>query len=156
MKTSEDTALALLLALLSLCRDGAAGYETARRDMPDESIRGELERFGKVRAKMVDELKTRIRELRGDPDDAPRSSLAEMHRRWMDVVAGGSGNPVHAVLTEVQRAEDLIVGGYRQALKQRDVDPATKRLLEQHYENAQTAHDRVKQLRDRTAYTLPH
>ncbi|WP_289489951.1 hypothetical protein, partial [Klebsiella pneumoniae] len=58
-------------------------------------------------------------------------------------------DPNHAILAEVERAERLAVAGYRQALKDHELDPTTRRMIERHYEWAQAAHDRVNQLLDR-------
>lgn len=151
MTTSDDAALAILQGLLRLSRDSVEGYLTALRDIADDGIAKELERFRAQRAKMVDELAQRIRDLRGAPDPRPTVAGAA-HRAWIDARAGGEANPSQTILAEIERGEDLAVDAFRQALKEHDIDATTRRLIEAHYELVQTAHDRVKQLRDRANY----
>jgi uncharacterized protein (TIGR02284 family) len=151
MTTSDDRALALLHALLRICRDSAEGYVTAERDLPDREVARELDRYRQQRLKVAEELQQRIRDLRGDPDAGPTLPGA-LHRAWMDARSGGAANPVEALLTEIERGEDMAVDAFRQALAETDIDAATRRMLERHYELVQAAHDRVKQLRDRANY----
>lgn len=151
MTTSDDRALALLQALLHICRDSAEGYATADRDLPDREIAAELDRYRQQRLKIIRELENRIRELRGDPDASPTAAGA-VHRAWIDARGVAAANPTEALLVEIERGEDLAVDAFRQALKESDIDAATRRLLEHHYELVQAAHDRVKQLRDRTNF----
>lgn len=149
MTTSDDAALAILQGLLRTSLDSAEGYATALRDLADSHVARELERFRAQRLKMVCELTQRIRDLRGDPNANPTIAGA-VHRTWMDARAGADANPNHALLAEIERGEDLAVDMFRQALKEHDIDATTRGLIERHYEQVQTAHDRVKQLRDRS------
>jgi uncharacterized protein (TIGR02284 family) len=148
MRTSDDTALALLHSLLPLYRDSAAGYETAARDVPDAELAALFERYRQDRLKIVQETADRIVALRGDPNVAPTVSGAA-HRAWMDYRSGSAPNAAQALLTEIERGEDLAVDAVQQALKEHDIDVATHHLFERQYELIKAAHDRIKQLRDR-------
>ncbi len=152
MTTSDDRALSLLHALLQISRDSEAGYETAARNIPDARLWRELEPYRKQRAKVIRELVERIRDLRGDPDVAP-SGASAVHRAWMQFRAMEDRAPNKAVLAEVERGESLATEAYKQALREHDIDAATRRLFERHYEWVQAAHDRVKQLLDRVPTT---
>lgn len=150
MQTSDDAALALLHSMLRICRDSAAGYETAARDVLEPELAKEFERFRADRLRIVKEIEDRLVALRGDPH-ANSTVAGAAHRAWMDFRSGSSDHPTQALLEEVERGEDLAVDAIRQALKERDIDVATRRMFEQHYERIQGAHDRIKQLRDRAA-----
>lgn len=154
MTTSNDRTLALLHALLRICRDSAEGYARAERDLHDREIAGELEGYRHQRQKIVAELEHRIGELRGDPKASPTVPGA-LHRAWMDLRSLTNPHPNEALLTEMERGEDVAVDAFRQALDEPDIDAATRRLLEHHYELVQAAHDRVKQLRDRSNFARP-
>jgi uncharacterized protein (TIGR02284 family) len=150
MTTSDDRALSLLHVLLQICRDSEAGYETAERNIPDAKLWREFEPFRKQRGKIVKELADRIRNLRGDPD-LPPSGAAKLHRAWIELRSMADPDANQAVLAEVERGEAFAVEAYRQALKEHDVDAATRKMFEHHYELVQAAHDRVKQLLDRSS-----
>ena len=149
MTTSDDRALALLHGLLQICRESAKGYTTAESNVPDAALWREFEPFHKQRLKMIGELEDRIRDLRSDPS-VPASGAAALHRAWIEFRATADERPNLAVLAEVERGEAITVDAYRQSLKEHDIDAATHKLFERHYEWAQTAHDRVKQLLERT------
>jgi uncharacterized protein (TIGR02284 family) len=148
MKTSDDAALALLHSMLRICRDSVEGYATAARDVPDAELAAVFERYRTERVKLVSELEDRIVALRGDAHASPTLGGA-VHRAWMDYRAGSDSNPSQALLAEIERGEDMAVTAIRQALKEHDIDDATRRLFEHLYELIQAAHDRIKQLRDR-------
>jgi uncharacterized protein (TIGR02284 family) len=148
MTTSDERALALLHALLQIGRESEAGYVTAERQVPDAKLWREFEPYRKQRTKIVRELEQRIRDLRGDPNAAP-STAAVLHRNWIRLRTQADSAPNHAVLAEVERGEAFAVEAYRQALKEHDIDAATRQLFEHQYEFVQAAHDRVKQLLDR-------
>lgn len=149
MRPEEDIALSTLLALLRIYRDSAEGYATAARDLPDLEVRRELEPYRKELLRLVKECAKRIRVLRGDPDDAPATAAGGVHRTWMDLRSATAANPTAALLTEMERGEDIAVDAIKAALRTDGIDPATHALLQTHYEKIQAAHDRVKQLRDR-------
>lgn len=151
MQTSDDGTLTVLRSLLQVCQDSAEGYATAERDFPDLEFVNELEQRRKQRLKILTELQRRIRDLRGDPDVNP-STAGAVHRKWMDFKSETAANPTEALLTEMERGEDLAVDAFREALKREDLDAATRKMLQHHYELVQAAHDRVKQLRDRANY----
>jgi uncharacterized protein (TIGR02284 family) len=150
MTTSDDRALSLLHGLLQLCRESVAGYETAEREVPDAKLWREFEPFRKQRMGMVEELEQRIRDLRGDPDTAP-SGVAALHRAWLSLRAEADPSPNRGVLAEVERAESLLAQAYAQGTKEHDIDASTRRLTERHYELAQTAASRIRQLLERAS-----
>ena len=149
MTTSDDRALELLHGLLLVARESVAGYATAEQNVPDPRLWREFEPYRTARAKIVVELEQRIRELRGDPTQPP-SGAAALHRRWIELRASGSSAPNHAVLAEVERAESMAARAFADALKEHDIDAATRKLFERHYERVQAAYDRIKQLLERT------
>lgn len=154
MTTSNDQTLALLHALLRICRDSVEGYARAERDLPDRSLAAEFEGYRRQRQKIVAELENRIRDLRGDPDASPTAAGA-LHRAWMDLRAIAGAHPNETVLVEMERGEDFAADAFRQALREPEIDAATRHVLEHHYELVQTAHDRVKQWRDRSNLARP-
>jgi uncharacterized protein (TIGR02284 family) len=151
MKLSDDAALALLHTLLRVCEDSAEGYAIAERDVVDPDWARQFAQFGHQRRKLAEEIQHRITNLRGDARAKPTLTGA-VHRAWMDYRAGADANPLRALLAEIERGEDFAVDAYRQALKERDIDATTLQLIQRQYESVQAAHDRIKQLRDRTDY----
>ncbi len=148
MQTSDEGTLTRLRLLLRITEDSEQGYVTAEQGLSDIDLVRELEKYRKERSKIAAELRKRIRDLRGDPD-VGTTAVGALHRRLIEVRAEHSANPTEAVLSEVERGEDVAVDAFRAALRQTDIDALSRKALEHHYELVQAAHDRVKQLRDR-------
>lgn len=149
MTNSDDRALDVLYALLQVTRESVAGYTVAERNVPDATIWRELEPYRKARMKLLGDIEGRVRVLRGDPDQ-PTSASAALHRRWIEFRATADADPNGAVLAEVERAEAFATRAFADSLNEHDLDPLTRKLIEHGYELVQAAHDRVKQLLERS------
>lgn len=150
MIKTDESALALLNSLTTVCHDGQAGYEIAAKNMMDPALQRALGELAAQRMRFADELAARVKVLRGEP--VRRGSLAgSLHRRWIDLQAANTTARVHSILAECERAEDISVKAYRAALQIPDVDEQTRALVQRQYEQVQLAHDRVRQMRDAPA-----
>lgn len=151
MKLSDEPALAALNTLLAVCSDSQQGYETAAADITDPELARVFNGYAEQRVKFADELHERVRTLRGTPDMSGTIG-GDIHRAWMDVKAANAKAQHHAVLVECERADALAAMAYASALKTRDLDEDTRRLIQRQYEQVQAAHDRIRQLRDSEVY----
>jgi uncharacterized protein (TIGR02284 family) len=151
MKLSDDTALNGLNQLLQVCRASQRGYQQAVTNASDPDLARLFSDYAGQRSKYIAELEDRIRTLRSDPAQGTLPG-ASMHQGWMEVKSASAFAPLHALLEECERGEDMAVAAYRTALQQRDMDEQSRRLIQRQYEGVQAAHDRVRQLRDSATY----
>lgn len=151
MKLTDEPALSALAALHSICNDSQEGYEHAANDANDPELKRIFNDYAVQRMKFVEEIHDRIKVLRGDLK-MDGSLGGDLHRAWMDVRAASSSAQNHTVLVECERAEDMAVKAYGEALNVRDLDDATRKLVQRQYESVQAAHDRIRQLRDSATY----
>lgn len=153
MIKTDDQAISVLQALLPVCHESHLGYQAAAGDVNDPDLARILGEYAAQRRKFADEIRERLKTLRVEPADLARGTVGGVvHRAWMDSRATRGRARMHAVLEECERADDLAVAAYREALRAPDVDQATRSLIQRHYERVQAAHDRVQQLRDSPAY----
>jgi uncharacterized protein (TIGR02284 family) len=151
MTTNDNKTLLVLNSLIRAGRDAEQGYLAAADGVTEPELVQLFAGYALQRAKFVGELQERVRLLRGTPEN--NGSLAgEVHRTWMEFKAAIEANDTHAVLSECERGEDMAVMACREALAERDIDNQTRGIIQRHYEFVQAAHDRVRQLRDSTAY----
>lgn len=150
MNTDHDKTISLLNDLIEICQDGHHGFATAAEDAEDQDLRSIFEQYAMERSRFATELQTRIRSLGGDPDQHGSVS-GKLHRGWIDLKSAIASNEPHAVLAECERGEDAAVKAYREALE-KDLDLATRDIIARQYSSIQSAHDRVKQLRDSAKY----
>lgn len=151
MNLSDEPALTVLNLLLTVCTDSQRGYEAAAADISEPDLARLFNTNAEQRMKFADALHARIRTLRGTPD-MTGTPAGDIHRAWMDVKAANAAAKHHAVLVECERADALAAKAYQEALKTRDLDQETRRLVQEQYEAVQAAHSRVRQLRDSETY----
>jgi uncharacterized protein (TIGR02284 family) len=149
VQSSDEPTLQLLNLLIQVGKDAEQGYQTAALDIADEALARLFTDYAAERMKFVVELQQRVKTLRGDP--ARQGTLAAtLHRGWLDLKAALESGDPHAILTECERGEDMALVAYREALAAPDIDEDSRRMIQRQYEAVQAAHDRVRQLRDRT------
>jgi uncharacterized protein (TIGR02284 family) len=148
MHSSDEETLRLLNLLVQVSKDAEQGYQTAALDVADPALARLFAVYAAQRMKFVVELQQRVKLLRGDP--AQSGSVAgAVHRGWIDLQSALQSGQPHAILVECERAEDVGLAVYREALQEAELDADSRRLIQRQYEAVQAAHDRVRQLRDR-------
>jgi len=151
MITNDDTALLVLKDLILAGRDAEQGYQLAADRAKQPELVELFESYALQRRQFLRELEERVRTLRGTPPSG--SSIGGViHRGWIGLTAALESAEAHALLAECERGEDFSVKAYGAALSEADVDAQTRQLIQQHYEQVQAAHDRVRQLRDSATY----
>jgi uncharacterized protein (TIGR02284 family) len=153
MIKTDEASLGVLNTLIAVNHDAQAGYETAAADARDRALSRFLGEAAAQRMEFVDELYRRVRGLRGKPVERG-SIVGRIHRAIIDAKAANEDAPDHALLVECERAEDVAVRAYRDALQVRDVDEQTRKIIQRQYELVQLAHDQVREKRDSPAYAM--
>ena len=148
---SEKT-LAVLARLIETCRDGQLGFATAADHLHDPELREFFRAAAAQRAGFLADLQERVRSLGGTPESSSSVS-ATLHRGWIGLRAALATHEAHAVLAECERAEDVAVEQYREAVPTPDLDPATRELVSRQAAAVLATHDRVKLLRDAAVYS---
>jgi len=154
MKTENDKTIGVLKDLIETCKDGHHGFTTAAEDAKDLELKSLFQQFASEREQFARELQTRIRSLGGDPDQSG-SVAGSLHRGWMDLKTAIASHDAHSVLAECERGEDAAVKAYREALD-KDIDLATRDIVSRQFAAVQTAHNRVRSLRDSAKYAVHH
>lgn len=151
MTTNDDTTLLVLNQLLVANKDAKEGYHTAAEAASVPELVELFKGYATQRSTYVTEIEDRIRTLRSSPAKSG-SSLGALHRGWMGIKTAMEARETHALLSEVERGEDMSLRVYASALKEQNIDDISRRLIQEQYEQVQAAHDRVRQLRDSPAY----
>ena len=132
--------------LIETCRDGQEGFKQAAAGVERSDLKSLFFEFSQQRAKFVGELQDIVRTLGGDPENAG-SFAGSIHRGWINIKSVVTGNDEGAILNECERGEDAAKKAYTEALE--TALPAyVQQQVQDQYTAVQTAHDRVKALRD--------
>ena len=139
----------VLNGLIETTLDSMKGYRDACEDTT--GTYGELfSRMANERSRVAADLQAHVRSHGGDPEDD--SSIAgALHRGFMNLKDAVTGRDDKAVIDEVERGEDHIKGKYETALKDKDLSPDCRAVVERAFQSVREGHDRVSAIKHTTA-----
>src|SRR5690349_11489973 len=135
-----------LNGLIETCIDGQKGFEAAAEAIEDPQLKQELKQYSEQRGDFAHELQ-RLVASSGEDAKEHGSASGALHRGWMDLRKAVSSNDAHAILAECERGEDSALEAYREALDE-PLPPQLALPVASQYQAIQSAHDRVRDLRD--------
>lgn len=140
--------------LLETTENGHKGFEEAAQKLDDDgnpTLAAEMRELSQQRLRMSNELKA-VAAAEGAPienGDGKGTVAGAMHRSFMALRDALTGDDPHAVLAAAEQGEDHAKTEYERALDD-DLPGSVRSVIERQYGEVQTAHDRVKELRDAT------
>ncbi len=152
VKEAEELDSPLISELQSIIRllvDSEKGFTDAASNIENAEIASLFRSFVGERASMA----TDLQDVLGDSgNEAPTTGtvVGTLHRTWLDLRSAISGQDSYAILSEAERGEDYIKGEYEKALRMVWGDRIHS-ILSTQYLQIKTAHDRVRNLRDKFA-----
>jgi conserved hypothetical protein len=143
---TNDNVISTVNGLIETCRDGQEGFKQAAEGVERSDLKTLFYEFSQQRATFVGELQDLVRTLGGDPENSG-SIAGTLHRGWINIKSVVTGKDEEAVLNECERGEDSAKKVYKDALE--TVLPShVQQIVQDQYTAVQSAHDRVKALRD--------
>ena len=139
---SNDEVISTLNNLITTCRDGQNGFQTAMEGVEDSHLKMSFAEFSQQRAHFVGELQEQVRSLGGDPENTG-SVAASLHRGWMDIKAVITSKDEAAILAECERGEASAVKQYQEAL-QANLPAPVQEIVAKHLSAVYEAHNRIK------------
>jgi uncharacterized protein (TIGR02284 family) len=140
----------ILNDLIETLEDGQEGFRTAATDVTSQSVKDLFAECSLQRVKYIAELQALVKS-QGDAEPADSTSLkSKVHRGWMNLKAVLTSKDEHAILAECERGEDYAVAQFKKAAEA-DLPPEIKATVQAQYEGVKSAHDRVRDARDRLA-----
>jgi uncharacterized protein (TIGR02284 family) len=98
------------------------------------------------REDVAERLQEAVTVMGGEPEDHG-SFLASAHRSFMGLKETVMGNDEQAVVSEVERGEDVIKAKYEAALEDTDLSPSTRSLIADCYTSVKQGHDQMRDLK---------
>lgn len=150
MSTSFTSIASVLNSLIEICKDGQQGFSDAAETVKNPDYKSLFSELASQRLLYIGELRRLVLSL-GESVEEHGSVAGAVHRGWLDLKAALSSGDEHAVLAECERGEDFAVARYKVAVAHDEMPENIRATIEQQYMGVQAAHDRVRELRDRTA-----
>ncbi len=147
MTTTTKPLVQTLNSLIQTTKDGEKGYTNAAENTTNPELKSLFTEYAAARSQFAIELQNLVKIYGGEPE-TESGVAAAVHRGWIDFKSVLTGKGDHAVLAECERGEDSAVASYRDALSESELPAEVLRLIQEHYTQIQSAHDRVKALRD--------
>jgi len=145
MADNEKT-LDVLRELIEVCKDGELGYAHAAGIVTDPNLKSYFQTQSLERARLLEDLRQTAKTL-GDKPEIAGTTAGALHRLWFEAKADlGLGD--QAILNSVEQGEDRAKHAYEEALR-KEIAPGIRSLLQQQAQSVFTAHDYVRDLRDK-------
>jgi len=142
----NDKVISTLNGLIETCKDGQDGFKVAAEGVERSDLKSLFYEFSQQRSQFAGELQTLVQTLGGDPENSG-SLGASLHRGWINIKSAVTGKDEGSVLNECERGEDSAKNAYKEALEQK-LPSHVMDTVQTQYASIQSAHDRVKALRD--------
>jgi uncharacterized protein (TIGR02284 family) len=142
----SNSAISTLNTLIATTIDSVTGYEDSAQNVHDERLREVFRSRADERQRVVEELRSEVRRLGGDPEDSG-SFMGKTHQRFEDLKAAITGRDEKSIINEVERGEDYLKDKWQTALQSGDLNGETHDIVERCYQSVKQGHDQISQLK---------
>ena len=142
--TSHD--IRTLNGLIATTIDSVDGYRTSAQDVDNPRFAEMFTARAAERSSVVEQLRAEVKRLGGNPED-DGTALAAGHRAFVNLKSAVAGRDDKAIVNEVERGEDHIKAKYEAALKDDDLSPQCRSLVEMAFGSVKSGHDQMRDLK---------
>ena len=132
--------------LIETTVDSINGYEDSAKNIENERLRETFRQRADERQQVVQELRSEVRRLGGDPEDSG-TLLGKAHQRFEDLKAAITGRDEKAIINEVERGEDYLKAKFETALEGGNLTGESRMVVERAYQSVRAGHDQMSQLK---------
>jgi uncharacterized protein (TIGR02284 family) len=144
--THSDTEIATLNTLTATLIDSVNGYEDAASNSESSRFQQMFRECAQERNQAVEELRSEIRRLGGNPED-DGSFMGKTHQRFLDLKAAVMGRDEQAIVNEVERGEDYLKEKFETALSGDTLSGEGRTIVERVYQSVRSGHDKMSALK---------
>lgn len=135
-----------LNSLIATTIDSIDGYEEAAKDATNQRYATLFRERAAERRQVADQLKAEVRRLGAEPED-DGTLLAGAHRMFLTLRDTVTGTDDRAVIAEVERGEDHIKAKFEAAIKDDDLDPQCRAVVERCFTSVKQGHDQMSAIK---------
>ena len=142
----HSTEISTLNTLIATTIDSVTGYEDSAKNIDNERFRETFRKRADERQDVVEQLRSEVRRLGGDPEDGG-SFMGKAHQRFEDLKAAITGRDEKSIINEVERGEDYLRDKWQAALQSGDLKGESQELAQRCYQSVKAGHDQMSQLK---------
>ncbi|HEX2802670.1 MAG TPA: PA2169 family four-helix-bundle protein [Sphingomicrobium sp.] len=142
----RDTEVGVLETLTTTVIDSVNGYEDAAKNSENSRFEQIFRERASERRQVVDNLRSEIRRLGGDPPD-DGSFMGKTHQTWLDLKAAVTGRDDQRIINSVEAGEDYLKEKFETALNSGDLSGEARQVIESAYQSVRKGHDQMSQLK---------
>jgi len=142
---NTDHDLRVVNSLIETTIDSVDGYREAGKETQNATLRTLFERRASERQASVAALQAYVVSQGGKPED-DGTVLAKAHRVFVDLRSAMSKGD-EAVVKEVERGEDHIKHKYEDAVKDVELTPSARDVIDKAYASVKQGHDEMSRLK---------
>ena len=146
MNDTNSHDVGVLNGLIKTTIDSVNGYRAAAEAKESSQFVAMFFDRANEREDVAERLQEAVTGMGGNPED-DGSLLASAHRTFMDLKTTVMGNDEQAVVSEVERGEDVIKAKYESALEDSALSPTTRSLIADCYTSVKRGHDQMRDLK---------
>lgn len=146
MNDTNSHDVGVLNGLIKTTIDSVNGYRAAAEAKESSQFVAMFFDRANEREDVAERLQQAVTGMGGNPED-DGSLLASAHRTFMDLKETVMGNDEQAVVSEVERGEDVIKAKYESALEDTALSPSTRSLIADCYTSVKQGHDQMRDLK---------
>ena len=144
MDKSHD--IDVLNTLIATTLDSVKGFREAAEDSKVPNHTQFFREMAEERSRVASDLQAHVRMHGGDPR-TESSTAGALHRTWLNIREAITGGDEDAIIREVENGEDYIKGKFEAALRDEDLSPDCRVMLEQCMTSIRKGHDRASAMK---------
>jgi len=142
METQTQSLTGKLNHLIAIAEDGKNGYESAGKDVKDETLKSLFLRFSAERDGYLTQLQNHVRDL--DADTGKAGPAGTLHRAWIDIKAVLTSGNKNAIINACITGEDYAIMEYDKVIELIKSDSPLKQMLVSQRSGIQAALSSIK------------
>jgi len=142
-ETSHD--ISTLNSLIATTIDSVDGYIEAAKDSESRFSALFTSRASERRA-VAARLQQQVASLGGEPED-DGTALAGVHRVFLNLKSAVTGKDDKSIINEVEAGEDHIKAKFEDAIRDTELSPTVRTLIEEAYVSVKEGHDEMRDLK---------
>jgi len=144
--TDTSHEIRTLNSLIATTIDSIDGYDESANAVESGRFAELFRARANERRQVTGQLRGEVKRLGGNAED-DGTLLAGAHRAFLNLKATVATRDDKAIIAEVERGEDHIKAKFEEALKDDDLSPETRAVIESAFQSVQAGHDQMRDLK---------